>query len=73
MPETSDAPPRFSDARVTVRWVLRLIVPIVVITTLVAVEFPRPAVAVGAAVTVVGSLVAILAFGLWRVRLPRTR
>jgi hypothetical protein len=67
----SDPPrPRFSDARVTFRWVFGLILPIVVTTIIAALLLPQPEPALAVALFGGAMLVTLAVYGVLRVRPP---
>jgi hypothetical protein len=63
--------PRFSDARVTVRWGLRIVLPIPVAVVVVGLLLPRPEPALAAGIFGAALLVGVTIFGLFRLRIPR--
>jgi hypothetical protein len=63
--------PRFSDARVTVRWGLGIVLPILVAVVLVALLLPRPEPALAVGIFAAALLAGVTIFGLFRLRIPR--
>jgi hypothetical protein len=61
--------PRFSDARVTVRWIVGVVLPIFVLTLVAVLLVPRPEPALGIALFGAALMVAIAALGILWIRL----
>jgi hypothetical protein len=63
--------PRFSDARVTIRWALAVVLPLIVAIVFVAFLVPRPEPALAVGLLGAAALVAATIFGILGVRIPR--
>ncbi|MGA8542856.1 MAG: hypothetical protein WB947_04865 [Thermoplasmata archaeon] len=66
------AVPRFSDARVTIRWIGAFIIPFVIVVLLVVALLPKPEPALAVALVSSAIFVAVAIFAIYRLRLPPT-
>jgi hypothetical protein len=65
--------PRFSDARLTMRWVVGLVLPLFTLTLLAALLLPRPEPALAVGGLGAGSIVVVATVGVLFGRPPRVR